>query len=569
MNKIIPFEKDINRYIKLATCRIENKDYLGALSMLFDGERICKNYEFYEKIAKVYSLMEQYEMSNLYWFRYLYYAPKEKASTCYEELAINYFYLDNLWASGYYFHKKISVDGFVSRKDIDPEIIDFFSGEEAKKYAFRIVYPYDKADYSLELTNAKRFIRAGSFKESIVELEKVPKPCLDEQALDDLSVAYLMLDDYKNAEKSARECINRFGDNLNAYCNLSTIFDMQKDSENAEFYYQKALSLYDDKTDDNYKIVGCAIERKDHFIANKCFEKILIDRPYDFTMRFFYALSLINLGDYQKGLEELKKSYLHNPKDFVIEYYINLTKKLLDGSETESKTLPLPYYKELPKKCQTAYKKKIGELARNPQNVSTQIKKKETKQMLTWGLIFGKDALMKECAMILSFCDKKVFKEIALNVMLNPDVNADAKRLLVYALCVSGVRGKLALVVGSYYCEFSLKKLLCEKHEGSRPYISAYALCLSRILLYGIDDFTNVVNATDRLFFDIGNQVSSDEVTNEELAGLILAESGYENFSNAKFILSVFDVEEAKLQKLINIAEKAKKERDNDKNNRR
>jgi len=159
MNKIIPFEKDINRYIKLATCRIENKDYLGALSMLFDGERICKNYEFYEKIAKVYSLMEQYEMSNLYWFRYLYYAPKEKASTCYEELAINYFYLDNLWASGYYFHKKISVDGFVSRKDIDPEIIDFFSGEEAKKYAFRIVYPYDKADYSLELTNAKRFIR--------------------------------------------------------------------------------------------------------------------------------------------------------------------------------------------------------------------------------------------------------------------------------------------------------------------------------------------------------------------------------------------------------------------------
>ena len=71
------------------------------------------------------------------------------------------------------------------------------------------------------------------------------------------------------------------------------------------------------------------------------------------------------------------------------------------------------------------------------------------------------------------------------------------------------------------------------------------------------------------MFFDIGNRINSDEVNNEELAGLILAQSGYENFSNNKFILSVFDVEENKLKKLIDIAESAKKERDDDKNNRR
>ncbi len=566
--KIIPFEKDINRYIRLATMRIENKDYLGALTFLFDGEKVCKNYEFYEQIARVYSLMEQYEMSNLYWFRYLYYAPKDKASMCYEELAINYFYLDNLWASGYYFHKKISVDGFISKQDIDPEIIDFFSGEDAKKYAYRIVYPYDKADYSLEKTNARRFIRAGNFKESIVELEKLPYPCHDEQTLDDLAVAYLMLDDYENAEKTAREHLKRKGDNLNAYCNLSTIFDMKKDGENAEFYYQKALALYNDNDDDCYKIVSPAIERKDHLTAKMCFERIIKDRPYDFTMRFFYAQALINLGDYEKGLKELKKAYLHNPKDFVVEHYINIAKKLNLGSDIEAKMLPFAYYKELPKKCQTAYKKKINELAKNPQNISVQIKKDETKKMLTWGLIFGKDSLMKECAIILSYCDKKVFKELALNVLLNPDVSADAKRLLAYALTIAGIKGKMAVVAGSYYSEFSLKKLLCEKHEASRIYISAYALCLSRMLFYGVDDFTNMVNATDRLFFDIGNKVNSDEVTNEELAGLILAESGYENFSESKFIVSVFDVDKEKLQKLINIAEKAKKERDDDKNNR-
>ena len=343
---------------------------------------------------------------------------------------------------------------------------------------------------------------------------------------------------------------------------------MQKDEENAVFYYKKALTLFEYDLDDCYKIVSCAIERKDHLTANKCFEKILVDRPYDFTMRFFYALSFINLSDYKTGLTQLKKAYLHNTKDFVIEHYVDLAKKLIEGGGQEDKILPIAYYKELPKKCQTAYKKKINELAKNPQNISTQIKKDQTKKILTWGLIFGKDSLMKECAIILSYCDKKVFKEVALNVLLNPDVSVDAKRLLAYALTIAGIKGKIAVVAGSYYSEFSLKKLLCEKHEDSRFYISAYALCLSRMLFYGVDDFTNMVNATDRLFFDLANKINSDEVTNEELAGLILAESGYENFSESKFIVSVFDVDNEKLQKLINIAEKAKKERDYDKNNR-
>ena len=43
--KIIPFEKDINRYIRLANLRIEKEDYLGALALLFDGEKICKNHD--------------------------------------------------------------------------------------------------------------------------------------------------------------------------------------------------------------------------------------------------------------------------------------------------------------------------------------------------------------------------------------------------------------------------------------------------------------------------------------------------------------------------------------------
>ena len=53
-----------------------------------------------------------------------------------------------------------------------------------------------------------------------------------------------MLDDYENAEKTAREHLKIKGDNLNASCNLSTIFDMKKDSA-------KGI-----KVEKNYRAIG-------------------------------------------------------------------------------------------------------------------------------------------------------------------------------------------------------------------------------------------------------------------------------------------------------------------------
>ena len=109
-SKILPFDNGKEKYIKLAKKRIEENDYSGALSTFFTALGSGNDYEILKEIATIYTAIEQFEMSNLYWFRYLYYAPKDKTACAYEELAVNYFYLDNLWASGYYFHKKLSIN---------------------------------------------------------------------------------------------------------------------------------------------------------------------------------------------------------------------------------------------------------------------------------------------------------------------------------------------------------------------------------------------------------------------------------------------------------------------------
>ena len=78
MNKVLLFDKSEDRYVKLADKRIEEKDYVGALALLFSAMEKSSNYEIYAKIARVYSEIEQYELSNKYWFKYMYSAPKDK-----------------------------------------------------------------------------------------------------------------------------------------------------------------------------------------------------------------------------------------------------------------------------------------------------------------------------------------------------------------------------------------------------------------------------------------------------------------------------------------------------------
>ena len=64
-NKIIPFEKDINRYIRLANLRIEKKDYLGALALHFDGEKICKNHSLNNFLIAEISFFIEPLLSNM------------------------------------------------------------------------------------------------------------------------------------------------------------------------------------------------------------------------------------------------------------------------------------------------------------------------------------------------------------------------------------------------------------------------------------------------------------------------------------------------------------------------
>ena len=444
-------------------------------------------------------------------------------------------------------HKKLSVDGYINRDDIDKEVLDFFSGEELRKNAYRIVYPYDKANYQPEIKTAKRALRAGDFKHAVHSLEKVPSLCLDQESDGELTLALVMNDELDRAEQHARQNIERFGQNVGAYCNLSTIYQMKEDEDKAMYYYQKALSLRKGDEDEPYKIATCSIELNDHTTTKECIEKILQDRPYETPMRFFYAIALINLGDYAGAINELKKAYRLDPTDYSVQYYLEIGKALKDKTCSE-KMLPIAYVKELPSKVVQARQKTIKEMLKNQKNLSSDIKKNF--KILKWGLEFGDEQTVKTSAMLLSTRSAKKFFEIAIDILLDPSQKLETKQLILYALILKGYKGKIGFVLGSFYSSYVQKNMAFDKGKEVGTYFSAYALCMSRMAFYGVEDLSKISQSADKVYNGLKNQISEAEVNNEEIAGLILLECGYEDFDKVEKVCKVFEVGQKKLSLL-------------------
>ena len=569
MNKVLLFDKSEDRYVKLADKRIEERDYVGALALLFSAMEKSSNYEIYAKIARVYSEIEQYELSNKYWFKYMYSAPKDKVSRCYESVASNLFELNNLWGAAYYIHQKFITDGTVSKEIANSEVLDLLSGEDKKDSRYRLVYPYDKADFSMEIENARQALNADDFKMATKLFESVPIACLDEEALNDFSVAYMMTEDYESAEKVCRESIKRYGETLGAFCNLSTISQMKGDRENCKYYYDKAMQLKTGDKGECYKILNPAIEVCDHQIIKSCLEQILTEKPNDLNIRFYLAIAFVNSYEYDNALVELKKVYQHNPFDSVVAYYIDFVKSIKNGDGEKERLLPLAYLKALPKKVVKRYEKDVKKLLENPEKLPQEMKKESVQKLVNWGLTSreASDETMRLCAMILTVLDDKTFKEIAFEILLNPEVALENKSLLVYALILKGYKGKIAHASGMYYAEVFLRKLSFKESEESRIYLTSYALCVSRMLFRGLEDFSKMAKATNYLYKNFGKIITSAEVNNEELAGLIMLYSGYEKYQSEKEISRVFEVSVNKLKKLKNLTKTSVKEQENDKNN--
>lgn len=552
MDKVLQFEKDASKYCEIANARADSGDFEGALRFLFSAKSIDKDdVGVLMDIADCYADMGLLELSNKYWFKFLNVAPKDKVSVAYEELAVNYFYLDNFWASSYYFNKKLEVDGFISKEGLSKEIVDFFSGEEHRRESYKIVYPPERADFTYEKNKAKRAIAVGMFEEADKILSNVPVECLDEDSFGDIAISRFMNDNLDEAEQACRQSLKLFGDNVTAFCNLSTIYDMREDFENSEYYYRKAIACKKGSRDESYKIATCAIEREDHLTVLKAVEEILKERPYEVSMRFFYALAKVNTGDVEGGFLELKNALSIDPTDRVSRYYHDYICKMLSGAGDKLNFTPFKYVREIPEKAQSVWKKKVKTLVKQPEKIISAIKKEEWKEILTFGLYSNDSEFMRDSVYLLSLSQTPFAKRLMLSALIDADGREEMKRVIVYLLISDGVKERFGVVVGSFFQKIKPRRVVCEKDKiCGGLFLSAYALCVSKCLVLDLEDIDKIGKACDKVYKKLKSKVGDAEASNEDLAALMLSECKFNKFSEDVFVLRMFSVTKNKLKTL-------------------
>lgn len=556
--KVIKGQFNSDLYRKLAMQKVKDNDLLGALGFLFSALREVdvfgedKTFEIYGEIADVYSDLGLLEHSNKYWFKYMQSAPKDKLSVAYGELAVNFFYLEDLWASGYYFHKKISADGFISKENLDPEIVEFLNDEVSGKDNYFLAYPYSRADYSAWVKRAKRLMALNDFEGAERVFASIPEECLKEDATGDYAISLYVQNKQDEVIKLSKNSLKLNGENVTAFCNLSMAYRAKGDLDKASYYYKRALELTSGEGRDVHKIATCALEEGDTKTALENIKKILLEHPNDPEMLFFYGLAHINSGDYAGGIKELKKGHRIAPSDIIIKYYYNLAKALEKGDAKAQSLLPLSYVKELPKSVANNHRRRINEWTKDLNRAFNVIDKDDRLEVLTWGAKSSDFNLAKKSIYVLARSKSPKTVNLINELLIDDNIHSNVKRVAVFALIAGGYRGRISALVGNVMVRGKPAKLVFDNHPLSTYFVSAYALCVSKMLFFGFEDTNKLAFAANKVFSRLSDSPSSILKTSDELAALILYVANQQKFNDKDEICAIFNVEKQALEELIN-----------------
>ncbi len=551
--KIIKFDDNYFRLRKLAEQKADSGDYISALSLSYASLRKNFSVETYLDIADIYAEMELYELSNKFYFEYMSKTPKEKWPIAYEELAINFFYMDNTYLSSYYFHKKFDADGFISQDGIDGEIIEFFANEFMAKDSFRIVYPPEKANFEKELKQAKRLIVSGDFTGAKKTLEKIPKGCPQyADGLEQLTMLKFITGDIDGGLESGRAYLAETGENLSAYCNLSSIYHHKKDADKSRYYFLKALEMPIKELQDYYKIATCCLEQNEHETSLKYLEHILRERPFDISMRYLYGLALLNCNRFQPAVEQFKELYLINPQDETKLHYLKLAEEALEFSgDNKMQLQPLSYIDDVPENVQEDNQKLIQTLSALPINkMNSMLKRREVIRAVLWGVKKGDEKTVKNSVLILISSTIPSAKEELLHLLIDSEVMPFTKEMILYVLLISGHKRATPIVKYNCFEVVRPKKFPFEKSSEHEIFFSSYAFAFSRLAMTTVVDLNKIAFSTNKVYSKLKNLELKNSFNKEELSALIVLLAEYKEFKSEKDVLRLFDAEGDKYRKL-------------------
>ena len=527
MAKVLQFDNSIQRYIKLSDKKMEEGDLVTAISYCFSAYSKEQSPEVLERIAKIYAEMGLYELSNEYWFNYLDKTEETDDTAPLEELATNYFYLEDYIATGYYLHQKIIKDNNFS-ENLDKNILDFFGLEEklSKKQDYKIVYPPEEKDYSNEIKKADLSFAIGDYTDAIRNYNLVPEGNKDYLIAQKKKARALYLNsDYSGAISILKNILKKEENNLIILCELSSCFYHIKDITSARYYYKKCMEIGAQTEEELYILGRLSALHSDHNGIIKTFSLAVEKNPFDLNVRHVLGLAYINVFDYKSAYKHFAFIKKIVPDDTIASYYAEKTFLLSIGDKKKVELYPAEYKTGLPKaeeKNRIKYLKSIMEAPAT--QYEKLLKRPIAKKYLEWAIFEGEEDFSKECVYLMTGVNIRGINKILRKALLCPSIDNNLKKIIIYSMICSGVKGKISVVVESRYLSFYPKHFAFEKEKNGDFYYLCYSLCMAHAVFLGEEDFNKIALATNRIYKKLGSL--KRKLKKEELCSLIFYVSG-------------------------------------------
>lgn len=426
-NKILPFRRDAGFYYKMADEAIAKSDFVTALRFLFHALSIDKNNIDYRiRLAEVYTMMEQYSVSNNIYFEI--YGSDKTATDVFYGIGQNYYYENNIDAALYYLNSFAAAT--FDEEDIDSaEILRLFeeSMEDNDLDDYRLVYPEKPSSPEDTVGIARNLVRQNNFEEAAEVYRAALNSDLQNTHIrNNLAMALSFSKKYKEAEETALSVLDFDADNYFALCSLCLIYNHEGEKQKKEKTLKKLLKYQTDDLAEIFKIATTLCEIGEHQTAVKYLHRIHRAKPYDSNILLLIALAEYNSGNFDASLKFFVKLLRIFENDHMAVFYIKYLKSITSGKITDyPKTLP--YSPMLPP---DETKKRLQTLAAYCLLPAAELEKKwrgeDLAELCDWAMTLGDDSATVSAARLVG----RITAPDALVYLRNQLINTNSDNVL-------------------------------------------------------------------------------------------------------------------------------------------
>lgn len=323
--KVLSFNKDDKFYFKKANEFLSNNQFVLAIRFLNKAIDLSQNKapflkcSYYLVLAQAYSAVKLYELSNIYYYKAL--ENDIFAQLVFRGLGENFYLIGNVNASKFYLNQCVNL--LETSQVATSAKAKLYDIEKNEKPLFRVVS--SEEGLSLEEQNkVEKLISLGKFNQ-VINLMETKNNFSNSKLRAELALAYF----FTGQTQKGINLINKFGNgSLTDLCNLLLMYYNKNDSKNYNKVREKLLNFSVEDDEQLFKIGLTLAQTEDYIKAKEFMEVFLEKNPYEWELKFMYAITCINCNrkDVAKNiLLDLKTLDPYN--NYIINYYLDICNK--------------------------------------------------------------------------------------------------------------------------------------------------------------------------------------------------------------------------------------------------